>query len=98
MATIKCLVTYPALLISNIGEFEINYKEAKVTIEDDGNLNALREDVVVFASLHVFGILYGPQNAICNMDVYVDDVKVNSEPVKSVFKESGIQLFNWSAS
>lgn len=98
MATIKCLVTYPKQLISNIGEYEINYKDAETTIEAQGTLKVIRENVVVFAMLHVFGLMYGPKNATCFMDVFVDEVKVNSEPIKSVFKESGVQLFNWSAS
>lgn len=98
MATIKCVVTYPAQLISNIGEFEINSKEAETTIEEEGKLKVIRENVIVFAMLHVFGLMYGPENAICYMDVFVDDVKVNSDEIKSVFKESGVQLFNWNAS
>lgn len=98
MATIKCIVTYPNQFISNIGEFEINYKDAEITIEEEGKLKVERENVVVFAMLHVFGLMFGPKNATCYMDVFVDDVKVNSESIKSVFKESGVQLFNWSAS
>jgi hypothetical protein len=64
MKTVKCIVTYPEPLISNIGDFEINSENAEKTIEEPGKLKAVRENVNVDARLHVSGQLFGPKNAI----------------------------------
>jgi hypothetical protein len=99
MSTVRCIITYPEPLISNIGDFEINSEDAKKTIEEPGRLKVVRENVNVSARLHVLGLLFGPENAICYMDVFVGDEKVNPDPVESVFNENiGVQVFNWSAS
>jgi len=96
MATIKCIITYPDQFISNIGEFEINFGEAIEEITGTGKLKVTRENVNVNAMLHISGLLFGPENAICSMDVFIDDEKVNLTPVKSRFKsQAGVQLFNW---
>lgn len=99
MVKVKCEITYPSNLISNIGEFEINYEEANESIEEAGKLIVTNENVHVDIMLHIVGLLFGPRNATCYMDVYVGDDKVNSEPIESKFKQRiGAQLFNWSAS
>lgn len=98
MATVKCIITYPENLISGIGEFEINFKAATEEIEEEGKLKVISKNVNVDAMIHVVGILFGPRNAICEMDVFIEDIKINSSPVLSKFKKSGVQLFNWSAS
>ncbi len=98
MATVKCKITYPDQFITDIGEFQINFEDATETITSPGNLEVTRENVDVSAHLHVVGILFGPENATCEMDVFVDDTKVNSNPIESVYKPNmGGQLFNWFA-
>lgn len=98
MSKVKCEITYPSQLISKIGEFEINYKESIEKIKEDGSLIVTNSNVNVDIMLHVVGILFGPKNAKCYMDVYVDDKKVNSTPIESLYKKkSGLQLFNWMA-
>ncbi|GET35240.1 hypothetical protein PbJCM13498_41030 [Prolixibacter bellariivorans] len=98
MSKVKCEITYPSQLISKIGEFEINHKESNEKIKESGCLIVTNNNINVDIMLHVVGILFGPKNAKCYMDVYVDGEKVNSTPIESKFKkESGIQLFNWMA-
>jgi len=99
MAKVKCEITYPSSLISNIGEFEINYEEANESVEETGKLIVINENVDVDIMLHIVGLLFGPRNATCYMDVYVGNDKVNPVPIESKYKQKiGAQLFNWSAS
>jgi len=98
MSKVKCEITYPSQLISKIGEFEINYKDSEEKIKEDGVLIVTNNNIQVDILLHVVGMLFGPKNAKCYMDVFVDDKKVNSSPIESKFKnKSGLQLFNWMA-
>lgn len=97
MADIKCVITYPNDFITEIGEFEINRLNAKETIVSSGTLHVIRKKVNVSAYLHVVGMIFGPKNLTCTMDVFLGTTKVNSTPVKSKFKKkSGGYLFNWS--
>ena len=97
MADIKCVITYPDNFITQIGEFEINYESAVETIKSSGVLHVTREDVDVSLFIDVVGMIFGPANLTCNMDVFIGDTKINEEPINGKYKDnSGGYLFNWT--
>ncbi|MEL6560104.1 MAG: hypothetical protein AAFQ94_18080 [Bacteroidota bacterium] len=97
MADIKCVITYPDQMITHIGEFEINGLDAVEKIISPGTLHVTRKNVSVAVIIRVVGMIYGPKNLTCEMNVFADNVKVNSEPIKGKYKKnSGGYLFNYS--
>lgn len=96
MANIKCIITYPDNFISQIGEFEINVKEAKEDIQSPGVLHVTRKKVDTSLFVSVVGMLFGPKNLVCEMDVFSGEEKLNKEKIKGIYKpKAGGYLFNW---
>lgn len=89
MPNVKCVVTYSVRSIEEVSQFKIEFEEAEKSINPPGTLTAKRDNINLNGGLHVFGVLHGTEGADCKMDVYINNNKINIEPIRSVYDDGG---------
>ncbi|WP_196888379.1 hypothetical protein [Aureivirga sp. CE67] len=97
MAKVKCEIELPTSIIDEVGNFYFNNSLQENKSIFDGKIIIQNDNINTSGALTIFGIIHSPEGIIIKMNVFVNNNKINNEPILANYQGIGNYKLEYTA-